>query len=175
MESNEEEIDKLEHELANLPERERQRHWERMDKWRTMSCVPTMIGMNNAIGPSEASSAVERTPVAELIVLALQETNKRGTTKWLWHRMMFRHHRMLMSAWNANDYNKPPVFEMQCGLCVCLLLRWELGIAQQYMVQGVLWKRNSNYSTKHLGQWLQLQAEGSFTVMRREGQFVAGK
>jgi hypothetical protein len=43
MESNEEEIEKLEHELANLQERECQRHPEMMEKRRTMSCVATMF------------------------------------------------------------------------------------------------------------------------------------
>jgi hypothetical protein len=47
MESNEEEIDTLEHELATLQERECQRHREMMEKRRTrMTSVPTMIGMN---------------------------------------------------------------------------------------------------------------------------------
>ena len=46
MESNEEEIEKLELELANLQERECQRHREMMEKRRPMSCVATMIGMN---------------------------------------------------------------------------------------------------------------------------------
>jgi hypothetical protein len=46
MESNEDEIKKMEHDLASLQERECQRHREMMEKRRTMLCVATMIGMN---------------------------------------------------------------------------------------------------------------------------------
>ena len=62
MESNEEVIEKLlEHELANLQERECQRHREMMEKRRTMSCVATMIGMNpiGISGRFESSSGNE--------------------------------------------------------------------------------------------------------------------
>jgi hypothetical protein len=57
MESNEEEIvTLLEFELANLQERECQRHREMLEKRRTMLFVttPTMIGMNPIIRTSES-------------------------------------------------------------------------------------------------------------------------
>ena len=60
-----------------------------MEKRRTMSCVATMIGMN-AIDQMGASSAVETTAVAELMVQALHKMNERGTMKWPWHLMKLR-------------------------------------------------------------------------------------
>ena len=58
MESNKEEVVKLEVELATLQEPECRRHREMMETRKTISCVSTMIGMNPIIRTSESFESI---------------------------------------------------------------------------------------------------------------------